>query len=138
MKEVAPDDLIPGVRYRIHRNQDPNHTMDTLGIFINHSAYGPRFRDLVLYNRDDHAHLAQRYRNPGPRPYSRVAHTFYESGETIVQMQNKRQKTKAIEMVLNGEVGLDGTPGSKGLPGLGTEFVGRGKRTRRKARSYRK
>jgi len=60
MRAVAPDNLEVGVRYRIHRNADgANHTMDHLGIFINHSAYGPRFGDLIMYNREGHAHLAQ-------------------------------------------------------------------------------
>jgi len=142
MKDVLPDNLVPGVQYRIHRNSDQDYTRDTLGTFINHTRYGPRFSDLVLYNREGHAHLTERHRNPGPRPYSRINHTFFESGETIERMQNEKQLKRAIEMVLNGEVGPNGEdPDRKrlGLPGLGTAYVGRGRRrTRRRARSYRK
>lgn len=90
MNVVLPDNLVPGVRYRIHRNSDQNYTRDTLGTFIDHHPrYGPRFRDLRLYNREGHAHLPVRYPNPGPRPYSRINHTFFESGETIERMQNE-------------------------------------------------
>lgn len=135
MRIVLPDNLEVGVRYRIHRNVDgPDHTRDHLGRFVNHSTYGPRFNDLILFNREGHAHLPQRYRNPGPRPFSRVAHTFYVSGESLVDENATRQ-------VLNGEAATLSNGLSLGFPGLGTAYVGRGKTrrsTRRRARSRRR
>jgi hypothetical protein len=134
MRVVLPDNLAVGVRYRIHRNADgADHSRDHLGSFVNHSVYGPRFNDLILFNREGHAHLPQRYRNAGPRPFSRVAHTFYLSGQGLVD-------EKATRQVLNGEAPTRSKGIPLGQPGLGTTYVGHGKRrsTRRRARSRRR
>ncbi len=135
MRIVAPDNLEVGIRYRIHRNADgADHSRDHLGRFVNHSSYGPRFNDFILFNREGHAHLPQRYRNPGPRPFSRVAHTFYVSGESLVDEKVTRQ-------VLNGEASTQSKGIPFGFPGLGTAYVGHGKTrrsTRRRARSRRR
>lgn len=135
MRIVTPDDLEVGARYRIHRNADgADHSRDHLGRFVNHSQYGPRFNDLILFNREGHAHLPQRYRNAGPRPFSRVAHTFYVSGELLVD-------EKVTKKVLNGEAPTRSKGLSLGLPGLGTAYVGHGKTrrsTRRRVRSRRR
>lgn len=138
MRVVTPPNLEVGVRYRIHRNADgADHSRDHLGRFINHTVHGARFNDLILFNREGHAHLPQRYRNPGPRPFSHGAHTFYVSGESLVDEFKKRQ----TKDVLNGEAPTRSKGISIGSPGVGTAFVGQGKTrrsTRRRARSRRR
>ena len=121
MKEVHVDNLVPGVRYRIHNNSGNNK----VGTFINHNSFGPIFTDLIA--------LYPVTRQPKPGAVSARTHTFYVSGKTL---QRENDEKQAIKRVLNGDVGLDGTPGSQklGLPGLGTEYVRGGRRTRKHIR----
>jgi hypothetical protein len=80
MKEVHVDDLIPGVRYRIH-NDSGN---DKVGTFINHNSFGPIFTELIA--------LYPVIRQPKPGAVSARTHTFYKSGDTL-QREELLRKT---------------------------------------------
>ena len=62
--QVHVDNLVRGVRYRIHNNSG-----DKVGTFINHNSFGPIFTDLIALSCNT-------------APFQHV-HTFYESGDTL-------------------------------------------------------
>jgi hypothetical protein len=111
MKVVAPDNLEPGVRYRIHDNGE-----DTLGIFVGfNTSHDPVFNQLNISRPD-----GSRFKlNPTIElSYPSDDYTFFKSAKTIKE-ENKR---KSLGLVLDGIV-----------PGLGKEgkkFGGRTKRAR--------
>lgn len=96
MKEVHVDDLVPGVRYRIH-NDSGN---DKVGTFINHNSFGPIFTDLIA--------LYPVLRKPKTGAVKRQTHTFYVSGDSL-------QREELLRKTLNVVPGL-----SKYYTGRGT------------------
>jgi hypothetical protein len=113
MKEVAPDNLVPGVRYRIHENGEE----DSLGIFVGFNAsHDPVFNQLNISKPD-----RSRFKlNPKIElRYPSDHYTFYKSAKTIKE-ENKR---KSLGLVFESLI-----PGS----GKESEKFGGRKRTRRR------
>ena len=112
MKEVAPENLVPGVRYRIHDNGE-----DTIGIFVwFNTSHDPVFNQLNISRPD-----GSRFKlNPTIElSYPSNDYTFFKSAKTIKQETNR----KSLGLVLDGIV-----------PGLGKEgkkFAGRRTKRRR-------
>jgi hypothetical protein len=119
MKEVATDNLVSGVRYRIHENGE----QDTLGIFVGFNAsHDPVFNQLNISRPD-----GSRFKlNPTIElSYPSDHYTFYKSAETIKEDNLRQEMIKSI---------LDPL-----APGLGKEarnFFG-GRRTRKRSRRRR-
>jgi hypothetical protein len=107
MKEIAPENLVPGVRYRIHDNGE-----DTIGIFVGfNTSHDPVFNQLNISRPD-----GSRFKlNPTIElSYPSNDYTFFKSAKTI-------KNQNYLKSILNGIV-----------PGLGKEgkkFAGR--RTKR-------
>jgi hypothetical protein len=110
--QVHVDNLVPGVRYRIHEDGEE----DTLGIFVGfNSSHVPVFNQLNISGPDGSRVKV----NPTLQlRYPSDDYTFYKSAKTIKE-ENTRNSLK---------LALDGI-----VPGLGNEkFGGRRKQTRRR------
>jgi len=113
MREVHVDELVQGVRYRIHANGEE----DTLGTFVVFNA-----NHVPVFNQLNISHLDGRYKlNPTLElKYPSDHYTFYKSAKTIKD-ENKRHTLR---------VALD-----RLVPGLGdarNEFGGKRKTKRRR------
>lgn len=136
--QVAPGNLIPGRKYRIHLNTQP-HDRDSLGLFDSlNDVYLPVFSNLnshnYLFGNPVFPDEPQRIIEPHPRPFQPRIYTFYEIGENRKEMRLQGQQSHAIEKVLDGKMKLNGNIPGVGVPGLGKHYTGRGRyrRTRRK------
>lgn len=134
--QVAPENLVPMRRYRIHLNTK-NH--DSLGIFdrIN-DVHLPVFSHLnshnYLFGNPAFPDEPQRIIEPHPRPFHPRIYTFYEIGENMKTMRLQGQQAQAVEKVLEGKMKLDGKIPGVGVPGLGKTYTGRGKYGKRSRR----
>ncbi len=102
--QVHVDDLVPGIRYRIHLN---GAEKDKVGTFTNHNSFGPIFTDLIA--------LYPVRRQPKPGAVSRLTHTFYVSGDTMQREEHLRKTLNSI------------------VSGLSKHYTGRGTRKRYKS-----
>jgi hypothetical protein len=113
MKVVAPQDLIPGVIYRIHWN---GHNNDMLGTFLFHHPIDPTHTRPCFTNVNYQNDL---FGDPGERPrkidrhqivFDPAHHTFYKSGDTL---QRKENTSKLLERVFGTKQGKEYFGGRK-------------------------
>ena len=81
--QVHVDNLVRGVRYRIHHDSG-----DKVGTFINHNSFGPIFTDLIA--------LYPVSRQPKPGALKRQTHTFYVSGDTLQREEHLRKTLNGL------------------------------------------
>jgi len=122
MKQVLPNDLISGRKYRIHWNfNGQNHQEDMLGTFVRrHLPNGPIFTDInsrnPLYGNPAYPGQLPRINQPYEVAFDPMHFTFYESADTLLRDQHLKDTFNDI------------------VPGLSKMYTGRGKKSRRTRR----
>ena len=81
--KVHVDDLVPGVRYRIH-----NEAGNKVGTFIIHNSFVPIFKDIIA--------LYPASRQPKQGAVSRQTHTFYVSGDSLQREEHLRKTLNGV------------------------------------------